>query len=224
MKITQKAILVGVAALVMGVFVAYVHYSSNDPHPGVPVKQAHEENIFLHPVSGKVSEASPISNSDTDVVGQPQIADDIPKTETGYIPPENSWARIDPIRLAQAELELVNNQIYEDVARDTLPILSLQTHNPVWQLEYEASHPELADGATAAQKQGTLPAQESGEFGNIQPAEGEIWLRIPVDHSTEYRDIMAQNADLYRTETGYSGTVTVTLWVGGRVYHRQQYE
>ena len=151
---------------------------------------------------------------------------------------------IDPLELAEAELALVRNQMYEEVARETLPTLSIQTHNPVWQLQNEVAGTSGststfvvsgndsdsaggdqadADSDTEAPL-GPLPAPESGEFGNIQPPEGEIWLRIPADYASEHRDIMAQNADLYRSETGWTGPLTVMLWVGGRPYYRQIYE
>jgi len=122
---------------------------------------------------------------------------------------------IDPVLLAEAELALVNNRIYEEVARETLPTLSIQTHDPIWVLEDEAA----ADVGRAEKK------KRSGPFGtDIQPAENEIWLRIPPDYAAEHRDIMAENADLYRAETGTNELVTVMLWVGGRPYARQQYE
>ena len=126
--------------------------------------------------------------------------------------------RIDPVRLARAELAVVRNRVYEATAREILPTLSIQTHNPVWALEYQAGRQDAAAG------QGPQPAPEAGEFGYIQPPEGAIWLRIPPDYAGEHRDNMAQNADLYRTETGYRGPVSVTLWVGGRPYFEQQYE
>ena len=154
---------------------------------------------------------------------------------------------IDPVLLDEAHIAYVNNQIYENMARATLPTVSVQTHNPVWAIEHEAeqkrqseategktdgggglnaatSSEDSSDSEAAGDVQGPLPAPEAGEFGNIQPPEGEIWLRIPASYAGEHRDIMAQNADLYRAETGYSGPVTVTLWVGGRPYDRQQYE
>ncbi len=138
---------------------------------------------------------------------------------------------IDEARLAEAEFAIVNNQMYEELAREILPTLSIQTHNPIWAMEYEAAEKKKVvdfdkDGTelTAAPSQGTLPAPQSGPFGDIQPPEGEIWLRIPPEYAKEHRDIMAENADLYREETGYGGPVTVTLWVGGRPYASQKYE
>jgi len=65
---------------------------------------------------------------------------------------------------------------------------------------------------------------EDGEFGRIGPPDGHVWIRIQAEHSNQYKEIMAQTADLYRAETGYSDTVTVMLWVGGRPYARHSYE
>lgn len=152
------------------------------------------------------------------------------------VPPMKAEAQtgpvaIDPVRLAEAEAHLARNRIYEQKARSTLPTLSLQTHNPVWALQQEAEqHRRRAEAGKSSQDQpqtvpqGPQPAPESGPFGNIQPPEGEIWLRIPVDNAREFKDIMAQNADLFRVEAQYGKPVTVTLWVGGRVYARQQYQ
>lgn len=177
--------------------------------------------------SGKKEETiSPIEAVPATPVPHSQVADTVPEnppSKEDEIATQPTEETIDPVRLAEAELALVNNQIYEDVARDTLPSLSIQTHNPVWVLEQEAA----GEGSVSWDEEdqsGPLPAPEAGEFGMIQPSEGEIWIRIPVDYASEHRDVMAQYADLYRTETGYEGTVTVMLWVGGRPHDRQQYD
>ncbi|WP_028319511.1 hypothetical protein [Desulfobulbus elongatus] len=161
---------------------------------------------------------------------QQQVASSAPPVQKAE--PQDAVA-IDPKRLAEAETALVRNRMYEQKARTTLPTLSLQTHNPVWALEQEAEErkrrAEAGQAGEAptpadASNPGPQAAPESGPFGNIQPPDGEIWLRIPVDNAKEFRDIMAQNADLYRAETGFDKPVTVTLWVGGRVYARQQFK
>jgi hypothetical protein len=47
-----------------------------------------------------------------------------------------------------------------------------------------ADLPIKSDGTVETEEvRGPLPAPESGEFGQIQPPEGEIWLRIPVEYS-----------------------------------------
>ncbi|HAY22824.1 hypothetical protein [Desulfobacca acetoxidans] len=129
---------------------------------------------------------------------------------------------VDPMHLAEAEAVQVRHQLYEAEAKATLPTLSVQTHNPVWALQYEARHGRSATSGSAAQ--GPMPAPESGPFGNIQPPPGEIWIRLPADQASQHRDLMAQHADLYRRNSGENGPVTVTLWVGGRPYARQQYK
>ena len=53
--------------------------------------------------------------------------------------------------------------------------------------------------------------------------DGEIWIRIDASKSGEYKEIMAQTADLYRVNTGYREEVTVLLWVGGQVMARETY-
>ena len=224
MKIKKKPILAGMAAAV-AVFAFSLYRFAHDSEPAPPIKQAvpsvHEnrEPSPSFPVADTQPRTLPTLNTDSNTVThtQPPVESSEPETIS------DRDAGIDPVRLAQAELELVNNQIYEDVARDILPTLSIQTHNPVWVLEQEAA----GEGSTSGDgeyQNGPLLAPEAGEFGMIQPPEGEIWLRIIAEYASEHRDIMAQYADLYRTETGYSGTVTVMLWVGGRPHDRQQYD
>ncbi|BBO86517.1 hypothetical protein DSCO28_70830 [Desulfosarcina ovata subsp. sediminis] len=217
MKITKKTILAGmVAAVAVSAFSLYRFAHDSDPAP--PVNQSPSPAL---PVTAPETRVLPSPNAASNTVArtQPPVMAAPPEPET--VPDQD--AGIDPVRLAQAELELVNNQIYEDVARDTLPTLSIQTHNPVWVLEQEAAGGGSTSGGGENQS-GPLPAPEAGEFGMIQPPEGEIWLRISVDYASEHRDLMAQYADLYRTETAYNGTVTILLWVGGRPHDRQQYD
>ncbi len=61
---------------------------------------------------------------------------------------------------------------------------------------------------------------EPDKFG---PPKGEIWVRIKVDHSREFKDIMAQIADFYKEVTYFEDPVTVMLWVGGRPWAKFQY-
>lgn len=209
--------IVGIGCMVVLAILAYV-FLFNDPSGEAPVPtppDSGKKEITISPIEAVPATHTPVQgNEDVAVVSSPPPMKAEPAAQT-------MKEAIDQNRLSQAELELVNNQIYEDVARDTLPSLSIQTHNPVWALEQEAA----ADGAGDEDDQsGPLPAPEAGEFGMIQPPEGEIWIRIPVDYASEHRDVMAQYADLYRTETGYDGAVTVMLWVGGRPHDRQRYD
>ena len=55
------------------------------------------------------------------------------------------------------------------------------------------------------------------------PREDEVWIRIKVDHSREYKDIMAQIADFYKESTRHDEPVTVLLWVGGKPWAKFQY-
>jgi hypothetical protein len=232
--------MLGVGAALVAAAVYYYQHS-DDPSPSPPAGQTAKpapevsQPQMPPPEKAEKTEAVPVAATDPVPAAGAQlpaldaqlpVADDaVPEWQT------DPAGAIDPRRLAQAELELVNNQIYEEVARSTLPPLSIQTHNPVWQLEQEAAQGNTVsdDGPSSditltESQTGPLEAPESGEFGNIQPPEGEIWLRIPAEYSQEHRDIMAQHADLYRVESGYSGPITVMLWVGGRPYARQQYE
>jgi hypothetical protein len=94
---------------------------------------------------------------------------------------------------AEKELEYELTRQFEAEALDFFPLHTVQAHDPY---------------------------QEPGEFG---PAEGEIWVRIKVDHAPEHRDIMAQVADHYKMVTGNENPVTVLLWVGGRPWAKYQY-
>ena len=55
------------------------------------------------------------------------------------------------------------------------------------------------------------------------PKEGEVWIRIKVEHSREHKEIMAQVADLYKDVARHDKPVTVMLWVGNRPWAKFQY-
>ena len=219
--IPRKRTLMGLGVIALAVMLFYAFQDDDASHQEAVLADeiAPIEKPLSPPASPKPPEPLPAAAAESAPPVEPHAVD---PDSTSDATPETDG--IDPVRLAQAELALVNNQIYEEVARETLPTLSIQTHNPVWALEYAAEHGMDDPGYSSGETSGPLPAPRSGPFGNIQPPEGEIWLRIPPDFADEHRDIMAENADLYRVETGYSDPVTITLWVGGRPYTRQQYE
>lgn len=84
--------------------------------------------------------------------------------------------------------------MFEEEAKETFPLLSIQTANPM----------------------------DTGKkvFG---PKRGEIWIRIKPENSKEFKKIMAGVADLYKNTTGYEDPVTVVLWVGNRIWAKFQY-
>ncbi|MBW1682511.1 MAG: hypothetical protein JRJ83_13950 [Deltaproteobacteria bacterium] len=86
------------------------------------------------------------------------------------------------------EREYELNQEFEAEARDVLPLLSIQTNNP-------------------------LDSKDSKTFG---PPRGEIWVRVKPDNAGDLKQIMEELADLYRSRTGYEGAITIMHWVGGR--------
>jgi hypothetical protein len=49
------------------------------------------------------------------------------------------------------------------------------------------------------------------------PRKGEVWIRIKPAHARKTEDIMAGVAALYKETENYTDSVTVRLWVGGRV-------
>jgi hypothetical protein len=225
MRVSVKLFLIGAAVLLLGSLTFYFYPDAKDAHQVQAVSTAPEAAVSKPPDIREKEQTKAVPDLNAISNGQPQVAGDLKEKGTVFQKETEAAYTIDPVLMAQAELELVNNQIYEDVARDTLPTLSIQTHNPVWVLEQKSAPGEAdSDDASDVGNQYPMPAPESGEFGKLQPPEGEIWLRIPADYASEHRDIMAQHADLYRTETGYSDAVTIVLWVGGRPYAKQQYE
>ncbi|MBN1906181.1 MAG: hypothetical protein JW927_13905 [Deltaproteobacteria bacterium] len=216
----------------------------------------------------------PNSKGQNNNAGNPAglTAERVPESIDNTSEGEAAEEQIDPELLAEAEIKNTYNRMFETEARSQLPLVSIQTHNPVWKLEQEAeqrvqerltgtfsgaafqrrrnnviteepaSENQTADKTETnhetetgdisesepatedTENKGPEPAPENGEFGKIQPPDGEIWIRIEAEYASESKDIMAQNADLYRVTTGYEGPVTVTLWVGGRPHMRQVYE
>ncbi|MGI6655717.1 MAG: hypothetical protein ACOX5Z_02605 [Desulfobulbus sp.] len=225
--------------LVCGVGVLALSHFRGQDEPGQPVEplpSAQEQAAAPIPPPQSVPDAPvPPAAGPAQPLPPPPVAGSAlplspPQVESA--PPEESdaaeEAEIDPVLLAQAEAELAVNQQYEHKARASLPILSLQTNNPVWSLERQsrgrASSAAPANNPSQAASGRPEAAPDGGPFGPLQPPRGEIWLRIPPEKSGEFRDIMAKNARLYRQESNYTGPVTVTLWVGGRVLVRQRYE
>lgn len=225
MKISVKVSLIAMAMVVLGALSLYLYPDVEEPSrapsakesllPASPSAAAQASPQVVETPKSVTVQTTRLPDTHATAGGQQQAAHD-PEWSHALSDEETAAPdTVDPVHLGQAELELVNNQIYEEVAQETLPILSIQTHNPVWVLE------DAATDAAGINKQD----KRSGPFGtNIQPEENEIWLRIPAAHANEHREIMAENADLYRSETGTNESVTVTLWVGGRPYYRQQYE
>ncbi len=124
---------------------------------------------------------------------------------------------------AQLEMDYVVTKMYEQEARTELPLLSVQTHNP---FKDANGHYVDSSGNTTTETPEAVALGEFddiSEFGNLNPPDGEIWIRIDPEHAREANEIMAQAADLYRSETGYQNEVKVMLWVGGRPYRQHSY-
>ena len=96
--------------------------------------------------------------------------------------------------MAELRHERDLNLMFEEDARETFPLLSIQTANPM--------------------------DIEKKVFG---PERGEIWIRIKPQNAKEFKEIMAEIADLYKNATGYEDPVTVVLWVGNRIWAKIQY-
>jgi len=92
-------------------------------------------------------------------------------------------AEVSERQAKQREYEL--NKEFEEEAKEMLPLLSIQTNNPL----------------------------DTKAFG---PQRGEIWVRVKPDNARELKQIMEELAELYRSRTGYEGSITIMHWVGGR--------
>lgn len=55
------------------------------------------------------------------------------------------------------------------------------------------------------------------------PRRGEIWVRVKPDNARELKQIMEELAELYRTRTGYEGSITIMHWVGGRPHFKMRF-
>jgi hypothetical protein len=149
------------------------------------------------------SEALPeSSNERIDAAPVEALKTTSPIQDSKRTPPESTaHAPVDdPVE--QRQLAYERSRIFKAVAMEQLPLLAVIPHNP------------LMDGGS---KDGD--ARRSGR----NPKEGEVWIRLNAANSREYKEIMAQTADLYRQETLYEGPVTVVLWVGGRPWAQEEF-
>ena len=93
----------------------------------------------------------------------------------------------------EMELEYQLAQEFEAEALEVFPVHTVQTFNPY----------------------------DPDAFGPKH--QGEVWVRIKVENAREYKDTMAQIADLYKTVTDYDKPVTIMHWVGGRPYAKMMF-
>ena len=98
-----------------------------------------------------------------------------------------------------------------------------QEKDPEAEMEYYLNKEFEAD-ALASFPLHTVQTHDPRHPEKFGPRKGEVWIRIKVQHSREFKDIMAQVADLYREVTWYDEPVTVMLWVGGHPWAKFQYQ
>jgi hypothetical protein len=192
-----------------------------------------------HPefASSKPGPFKPLTGSGTGLAGFKsdkknsalKITENVP-VAPDMVGPEESVSEIAPwpeeplvVDDAQLEMDYVITKMYEQEARAELPLLSVQTHNP-----FKNANGRYVDsnGNPVAEPPEAVTAGEfddTSEFGNQNPPNGEIWIRIEPENAQEANEIMAQAADLYRSETGYQDEVKVMLWVGGRPFRQYSY-
>jgi len=116
---------------------------------------------------------------------------------------------------AEKELHWQKTQMFVAEAKQSLPLIGIR--------------PFDARRATVASSDIPGTGMTDGEISGIPGRDGrglrdgEVWIRIDPARSGEYKEVMAQTADLYRANTGFEGEVTVLLWVGGRVHARETF-
>lgn len=133
------------------------------------------------------------------------------------------------IPTAEQELHYQKTQIFMDEARESLPLLGIRAFNPIEAGRYAHRAAIQAaiesDGNADGGLADTAPAgdEEAVERDGRGLQDGEVWIRVNAAQSGEYREIMAQTADLYRVNTGFEGDVTVIVWVGGQPWARESF-
>ena len=145
-------------------------------------KDQHPNSIASHAKKASVSKIEPIAR---DLVLEQAVAANVEPDD------EHEPAEVED---SMVELEYQRNLMFEEEARETFPLLSVQTSNPT--------------------------DIEKKVFG---PKKGEVWVRIKPENAKEFKEIMAETADLYKDVAEYDDPVTVVLWVGNKVWSKIQY-
>jgi hypothetical protein len=87
----------------------------------------------------------------------------------------------------------------------------------------ESPDPNAALEASASQGEDQTVTGTDDPRDDRGLTDGEVWIRIDPSQSGQYKEVMAQTADLYRANTDYTGDVKVLLWVGGQVWAKEVY-
>ncbi|PIE73714.1 MAG: hypothetical protein CSA20_01950 [Deltaproteobacteria bacterium] len=111
----------------------------------------------------------------------------------------------------EQHLHYQKTQMFIDEAKASLPLLDLRVFNAL------EAHTE---GGEPVSRPNDL--RINGRDGRGL-RDGEVWVRINPDHSSDFEQVMAQTADLYRANLEYEGEVTVILWVGGQPRAKRTY-
>ena len=114
----------------------------------------------------------------------------------------------------EAERHYQKTRIFMAEAKESLPVIDIRAFN--------AMEAEAQSGPRGNGNANSAPHRELRDGKGLR--NGEIWLRISAGSASRYSEVMAQTADLYRANTGYSGDVQVLLWVKGQVIAKESYE
>jgi hypothetical protein len=117
---------------------------------------------------------------------------------------------------AEKDLHWEKTKMFMAEAKESLPLIGVRSFDA----RRATLRPSDAPEAMAADTETSgIPGRDDRGL-----SDGEVWIRIDPGRSGEYKEIMAQTADLYRANTGFEGEVTVLLWVGGRVHARETFD
>ena len=117
---------------------------------------------------------------------------------------------------AEKELHWQKTQMFMAEAKESLPLIGIRSFDA---RRATVRSSDEANGVLAEGETSGIPGRDDRGL-----SDGEVWIRIDPGRSREYKEIMAQTADLYLANTGFEGEVTVLLWVGGRVHARETFD
>ncbi|WP_319526476.1 hypothetical protein [uncultured Desulfosarcina sp.] len=131
------------------------------------------------------------------------------------------------VATAEQELYYQKTRMFMEEARESLPLIGIRAYNPIAAAKraYQASIAgNASDTSETSEESEASDDEQEVLLDDRGLKDGEIWIRINAANSGEHLEIMAQTADLYRSNTGFDGEVTVMVWVGGQPWIRETFE
>ncbi len=177
-------------------------------------KEQPETDTIKKPIPAaekKVTKRKPVSERDTDI---PQHSHKIPSQKQDTKQKDfsneeiNTTENIEPT--PEQEFHYQKTQMFIAEAKDKLPLVGIRAFN--------ALQATVREGDEPSDSGRNIPGRDKKGM-----RDGEIWIRINGAYSKEQNEIMAQAADLYRSNVDFDGEITVLLWVGGQPIARETY-